>query len=141
MTPEDKFKNLYPQAVFLDFATRDWVNILYKNSWIQPSDNILSVEKPGEGNMNFVVRVKTTSKSIILKQSRPWVEKYPQVAAPVERVAVEAHFYEALSDDDFYKRYCPRIIGFDPVHFLLAMEDLGHGADCTVMYNRNKPMQ
>jgi len=140
MTPEDKFKNLYPQAVFLDFATRDWVNILYKNSWIQPSDNILSVEKPGEGNMNFVVRVKTTSKSIILKQSRPWVEKYPQVAAPVERVAVEARFYETLSDDDFYKRYCPRIIGFDPVHFLLAMEDLGNGADCTVMYNRNNPM-
>jgi 5-methylthioribose kinase len=140
MTPADKFKSLYPQAVFLDFSTQDWVKILYQNSWVSPSDNIISIEKAGEGNMNFVVRVKTTSKSIILKQSRPWVEKYPQVAAPVERVTVEAGFYEAVSNDDFYKRFCPRIIGFDPTHFLLAIEDLGHGADCTTIYNRNNPM-
>ena len=140
MTPANKFKTLYPHAAFLDFATRDWVNILYQNSWVNPSDKILSIEKPGEGNMNFVVRVKTTSKSIIVKQSRPWVEKYPHVAAPVERVAVEASFYDALSSDDFYKRFCPRVIGFDPANFLLAMEDLGHGSDCTSMYNRNNPM-
>lgn len=41
------------------------------------------VEREGEGNMNCVVRVMTSRRSFILKQSRPWVEKYPGFAAPL----------------------------------------------------------
>ena len=38
-------------------------------------DRVLSAEKIGDGNMNMTVRVRLDRHSIIMKQSRPWVEK------------------------------------------------------------------
>ncbi len=140
MSTRDRVQNFAPESIYLDLKhTDELTDLLWKNSWI--SDEILSIEKPGEGNMNFVVRVKTNSHSIIIKQSRPWVEKYPQIAAPVERVFVEAAFYKVLIHDNFYREFCPTLIGFDEKNFLLALEDLGTGADCTFIYQRNKYLE
>ncbi len=58
------------------------------------------VERAGEGNMNLVLRVRTVAGSVIgsagrsaiVKQSRDWVEKYPDIAAPGDRIWVEAAF-------------------------------------------------
>jgi 5-methylthioribose kinase len=55
----------------------------------------ITAERAGEGNMNCVVRVRLPNRSLILKQARPWVEKYPSIAAPVERAASEARYHFA----------------------------------------------
>jgi len=60
--------------------------------WLLLNEKITAIEIPGAGNMNFTIRVKTGKRSFIIKQSREYVEKYPQVAAPVERALREAEF-------------------------------------------------
>jgi 5-methylthioribose kinase len=140
MQSKDRFNNLHPEALFLELQHGDWVQLLYKNGWINSSDKIVGLEKPGEGNMNFLVRVRTESGSIIIKQSRPWVEKYPQIDAPAERIFVEATFYETLKQDRFFDRFVPALIGFDAKNLLLAMEDLGEGTDFTFLYNKGSSL-
>ena len=140
MQLKDRFNNFCPEALFLELQHGDWVQLLYKNGWIKSSDKIVGLEKPGEGNMNFLVRVRTESGSIIIKQSRPWVEKYPQIDAPVERIFVEATFYETLKQDHFFDRFVPALIGFDAKNLLLAMEDLGEGTDFTFLYNKGSSL-
>jgi 5-methylthioribose kinase len=142
MNSIETFTRLLPESVYIDLHRQaELYDLLRKNSWIPPSDKIVSVEKPGEGNMNFVLRVRTHSTSIIIKQSRPWVEKYPQIAAPADRVAVEAKFYQALSSDHFFLPYCPKLIGFDEKNFMLALEDLGEGIDCTFLHKKNSTLE
>ena len=56
-------------------------------------ESVIAAERAGEGNMNCTLRVRTNERTFILKQARPWVEKYPQIEAPDERALVEAAFY------------------------------------------------
>lgn len=102
--------------------------------WIGTDELVRSTEKPGEGNMNFVIRVTTSRQSFILKQALPYVHRYPQVAAPVVRGEVEATFYQHINDQPELTPYVPRLIGFDPQHHVLALEDLGTGVDFTFLY-------
>ncbi|MEK6782496.1 MAG: phosphotransferase [Bacteroidota bacterium] len=142
MNSKEKFNRELPEAAYIGLFHREKLSeLLHQNSWISASDKIVLVEKPGEGNMNFVVRVKTSSTSIIIKQSRPWVEKYPQISAPADRIAVEAEFYNALSRDNFFGQYCPKMIGFDKKNYLLALEDLGEGSDCTYLYQKKSKLE
>ncbi|HEX6892398.1 MAG TPA: phosphotransferase [Chryseolinea sp.] len=134
MSLKDRFNNLFPDAEFLELQQGDWIQLLYKNGWIKPSDKVVALEKPGEGNMNFLLRIRTEAGSFIVKQSRPWVEKYPQIEAPSERIFVEAAFYNALKRNTFFDKFVPSIIGFDAKNMILAMEDLGEASDFTFIY-------
>lgn len=142
MSPREQFKSFSPESIYLDLHhPQELQDLLLQNGWMKKGEKIFSIEKPGEGNMNFVVRVRTDSGSIVVKQSRPWVEKYPQIAAPVERVFVESEFYRALNTDKFYRNFCPAIIGFDAKNYLLALEDFGAAADCTFVYQKNAVLE
>jgi 5-methylthioribose kinase len=81
-------------------------------------------ELAGEGNMNCVIRVRLPDRSLILKQARPWVEKYPSIAAPVERAASEARFYRFATRDSLVAAMMPRLLDFDEKSALLVIEDL-----------------
>ncbi len=141
MDQKSSFKDIYPHVIFLeDEIDNEVETYLRKKNWISPQEKITSTEKPGEGNMNFVNRVVTDKKSLILKQSRPWVQKYPQIDAPVERINVEYHFYHFIAPYKNINKYTPAVIGFDPDQFILAMEDLGNGADYTYLYEREKQL-
>jgi 5-methylthioribose kinase len=107
---------------------------LKKKGWINPSANIYAYTKAGNGNMNFVARVHTTCGNIILKQSRPYVEKYRHIPAPVERILVEQSFYETIQHHNILSTFSPRIIGFDEQYYIMAMEDLGDASDFTGLY-------
>lgn len=113
---------------------------LRTRAWIASNDRVLRVEKPGEGNMNLVLRVVTAQKSLILKQANPFVQKYPSIPAPTERVAVEAAFYGLASQKRGVKTYLPNCIGFDPENHLLAVEDLGDSTDYTAVYQKNQAL-
>ncbi len=95
---------------------------------------ILTYEKAGEGNMNQVIRLSTDEKSLILKQSRPYVNKYPQVAAPIERIAVEHRFYEEIASIAELKKYTVTPLKYVAAHHLLVLEDLGNTTDYLAMY-------
>lgn len=98
-------------------------------------ERILSIEKPGEGNMNVVLRVKTGHRSFILKQSRPYVQKYQQIEAPLERIAVEYEFYRAVQEGSTINDHLPDILTYAPGDYLLLMEDLGQVEDMTQIYH------
>ena len=135
MTLNQQFADHYPNAFFLEERiSPELQQLLANRGWIRPGEVIKSVEKPGEGNMNVVVRVRTDRQTLILKQARPWVQKYPQVPAPMERIGVEAQFYRCLNPNISLRTFVPKLIGYDEANFLLALEDLGNGADFSFLY-------
>lgn len=111
---------------------------LKSKGWLDENETIVSTEKPGEGNMNFTLRVDTGERTFIVKQSRDFVEKYPQVAAPAERALREAEFYELISEKYSLKAMMPNIIGLDKENSVMVMDDLGAGSDYTYVYQNGK---
>ncbi len=111
---------------------------LKKQDWLQPDEKLTGFEVPGEGNMNFTLRIKTHKRSFIIKQSRDYVEKYPQVAAPAERALREAAFYQLISGEDKLKKKTPQLFGVDHQNHVLFLEDLGNGVDYTFLYQQDQ---
>ncbi len=105
------------------------------------TDKIDTIEKAGEGNMNLVLRVKTGESSFIVKQSRPWVEKYPSIAASDERILAEVDFYRRTHCHSLIRSTVPRIISVDAEQRIFVMSDLGEVSDYTTMYRAGKDDQ
>ena len=98
------------------------------------NETLLSAEKAGEGNMNCAVRVRTSAGSFILKQSRPWLEKYPQIAAPFDRALAESRFYRLVAPSAAVAGMMPRMLWSDDEARLVALEDLGAASDFFPLY-------
>lgn len=95
----------------------------------------IGISRAGAGNMNLVVRVTTASgRSFILKHARPWVEKYPQLAAPIERTMVEATFYDTVQSAPAVAARMPAVRHVDPDRHVLVLEDVGGEGDLTTIY-------
>lgn len=137
MDLKQRFQQVYPTAFFMENDVKAVANYLEEQGWLAQNEELLSLEKPGEGNMNFVLRAITNQRSFILKQARPWVEKFPQIDAPVERVAVEAQFFQSLEKVEAINKFAPSCLGFDATNFILATEDLGKGADYSFLYQKD----
>lgn len=85
----------------------------------------LHVREVGDGNLNlvFIVRDDPARPGIVLKQSLPWVRVFGEGwPLTVERARHEADAYEAYRP--FAGATNPVYHGFDPVWYVLAMEDL-----------------
>lgn len=102
--------------------------------WIGAKESIVELAPAGEGNMNRTLRANLGSRSIVLKQSVPFVAKYPDIPAPLERASVEAAFYAAASTSDVVSRRMPQLLGYDDENRLLCFEDLGAAQDFTSLY-------
>lgn len=116
-------------------------NYLQLQKWLQPNETIVSATKPGEGNMNFVLRITTNCKSFIVKQSRPFVEKYPQIEAPAKRALSEAAYYNCISSNPFLQSFSPAILGVDEQNFVLCIEDMGETKDYSFLYGLQETIQ
>lgn len=92
------------------------------------------VERAGDGNMNLTLRVAGADRSLIVKQGRPWVEKYDHIAAPWERTLVEGAFYRAVAGVPAVRDGMPALIDLDEVNHVLVLEDLGRSGDFTGAY-------
>lgn len=113
--------------------------LAHAHHWLDLSVSIISLSKPGEGNMNRVLRANLSDgQSLIFKQSLPYVAKYPDIAAPIERLDTEAEFYAALSSNGELSARVPKILGYDPQHHLLCMQDLDGASDMTSLYQDNQ---
>jgi 5-methylthioribose kinase len=84
----------------------------------------VEVEPAGDGNINWVRRVRSGRRSWVVKQARPALERFPQYRVSTERIVFEARWLEtvrALDDAEV----CPRVACFDAAARVLVLEDLG----------------
>src|SRR5580765_9011015 len=99
---------------------------------VQSSGLPIEIRRAGAGNMNLALRVTpAVGEAFIVKQGRPWVEKYKQIPAPIERTLVEAAFYEAVQDNPRLGRQMPRVLDLDRLNHVLVLEDVGRPGDST----------
>lgn len=120
-----------------DFNTQTAPDVLTeylgRQDWLLPGETVRGLSRAGEGNMNVVLRVETSRRSLILKQSRPYVQKYPDIPAPSDRIRTEYRFYQAVTGAGI-DNHLPGILGFDPRALVLLLEDLGMARDMTYLY-------
>jgi 5-methylthioribose kinase len=101
---------------------------------LAPGEPVTQVAKAGEGNMNCTLRVATPRRTIIVKQGRPWVEKYPHITAPADRTRVEAAFYGVAARCARVGGAMPQLLDADADARVLVLEDAGDGGDFTGLY-------
>ena len=127
-----------PDFPYLDAGDAAGVSrFLDERGWLNPGESVASVSKAGEGNMNLTLRVALAGggrDSVILKQARPWVEKYDAIDAPPGRAAVEAAFYARVRRIDGVADRMPTLIASDPDAAALLIEDLGDASDFSNVY-------
>ena len=108
---------------------------LVERGLVSAGDLPIAIERAGAGNMNLVLRVTPSGgHAFILKQGRPWVEKYPQIPAPFERTLVEAAFYAEVQRDPGVAMLMPAVLNVDADNHVLALEDVGGAGDYTSIY-------
>ncbi len=135
MTNQTEFQQEHPEAYFLNSENlSELTTYLQTQGWIASTEHVTRAMKAGEGNMNFTLRVTTNEHSLILKQSRPWVEKYPQIAAPWDRALLEGRFYQIISPVSAVASGMPKLLGVDNNSRIIALEDLGQARDFTTLY-------
>lgn len=108
--------------------------LMRRLGWRADDEDVLAVERAGEGNMNLTLRVTTTRRSVILKQARPWVEKYDHIAAPWDRAVFEQRFYGKTAALAGVAERMPALLGADDLSRTLLLEDLGTAGDYADLY-------
>ncbi len=98
------------------------------------ADLPVRVARAGDGNMNLTLRVALSRRSVIMKQGRPWVEKYRHIPAPGERTLVEGAFYRAVAGYPDVAGRMPALLRLDAEHRVIVLEDLGTTGDYTSLY-------
>jgi 5-methylthioribose kinase len=108
--------------------------VLAALGWLPNDRQIVSIEIAGAGNMNLVERVTLDDgATLILKRAHAWVEKYPDIPAPIGRAGVEAAFYTAVSGSAAGAAM-PAHLGFNEGAAANLFTDLGAGADGMAAY-------
>lgn len=109
--------------------------VLRQKNWLPQGVDVKSVDIAGAGNMNLVERVRLSNgSSLILKRSRGWVEKYPDIPAPVERASIEAAFYKRVRGTPAGDAM-PELLQHNPSDATSLFEDLGEGKDGSFVYS------
>lgn len=120
---------------WLDADAPDGVaRFLAQRHWLAADETVTAVAPAGEGNMNLTLRVTTDRGSYVLKQARPWVEKYPFIEAPWDRAIAERRFYEAAHRIPALAPRLPGLLAYDDAARVLLLTDLGEGGDFTDTY-------
>ena len=107
---------------------------LRQASLIGPGETLMSISPAGNGNMNCTLRATTARQSFVVKQSRPWVERYPQFAAPWDRALRELEFYELIRERSAVASRMPRLLHVAAAARAFVLEDLGQLGDYTDVY-------
>lgn len=136
MTLLERYAREMPGAFFLDASQPAALQAyLLARGVLAPGRSIHQLERAGEGNMNLVLRATLDDGgTLIIKQSRPWAEKFPSVAAPAERADSEAEFYRRTAPLPPVAACSPRLRMTDTQSHILVMDDLGPGRDLFSLY-------
>ncbi len=104
------------------------------HGWIGLHEVVHSAAPAGDGNMNCTLRVVSSQRRLIVKQGRPWVEKYPDIPAPADRSLVEAAFYQHIAGIADVARRMPTLVGVDRESRVLVLADCVGFADLSRVY-------
>ena len=143
MTSElaERFTKVTGSAYYLTADDPDTVEAyLLDRGYLIPGETIVAVVRAGEGNMNVTLRVITSRRRFILKQSRPWVAKFPELEAPVDRILIERQFHQAIMGDRFLSARMPEMLKADADNYVLLLEDLGPVGDMSTIYAQDAAM-
>ena len=103
--------------------------------FISADESLVSAEKAGEGNMNLTLRLKTDTRSFILKQARPW-SRSTRTSPHRTRVRwSKPRSYEAATTRTTLRDAMPKLLASDPDARVLVLEDLGEARDFTSLYS------
>ena len=72
---------------------------------------------------------------MILKQSKPYVRKYPHIPAPINRIGFEKAYYSSIETNQVLKSFSPKVLDYLPQSHLLILEDIGLGSDFSFLYS------
>lgn len=126
------------EPTWIDLNSTSQLQDLLQKYDLLDGHDITSVSIAGDGNMNVTLRVTLVAddskKSIIVKQSRPFVAKYDSIPAPLERIDFEAKFYDFVESQADLKSKMPRRLAWIPEEKVLVLEDLGAASDATSLY-------
>jgi 5-methylthioribose kinase len=84
--------------------------------------------------MNLTLRVETSNRRFVLKQARPWVEKYDHIEASWDRMDFECRFYERVRTIEGVGNRMPRLLACDLSARAIMLEDLAPAKDLTSIY-------
>ena len=141
-------KQQHPEVTLLDAKDLSALSAyLHAQHWLGAEETLVAATKAGEGNMNYTLRITATQakssslkRTLILKQARPWVEKYPQIAAPWGRILQEATFYKMTAEHPAVAQAMPELLGIDTLSRVVAFEDLGEAADFSSLYREDRSL-
>ncbi len=111
---------------------------LRRRGWLDNQEFISTIETPGKGNMNYTLRVTTPFRSLIIKQSREYIEANPAIPAPANRAVIEGRFYQEVQPIPMIASAMPLLMGIDRENNILVLEDLGNAQAYTFLYNRDQ---
>lgn len=109
-------------------------SLLRERGWLAAGERVDRCGTAGDGNMNVTLRVTTNRRSIIVKQSRPWVQKYDQIPAPWDRIEYEYRFYQRVQSIPACAARMPRLLHADMAARVLVLEDLAPAQPLTSLY-------
>lgn len=108
---------------------------LIDRGWMDADRRITRLAPAGAGNMNLTLRAEfDDGTTMIVKQSRAFVERYPTIPAPDDRILAEAAFYRAVATDSVLGARMPRLLHVAEEDRIACFEDLGPAADRTDAY-------
>lgn len=105
-----------------------------------PGEEVIGVVPAGEGNMNLALRVVTNRRRVVVKQSRPWVARFPDLPAPADRILTERRFYQVTARNRYLAAHMPELLRADEANYVLILEDLGAADDLSTVYETGGPM-
>lgn len=131
----ERARQAHPEFPWLEAGDAAGIErVLSRLGWLAPGERISSADPAGEGNMNLTLRIVSDRRRFVLKQARPWVEKYPEIAAPWDRSEIEQRFYARISSLPEVASRMPRVIACSSENRLIALEDLPDARDLTSLY-------
>jgi 5-methylthioribose kinase len=106
-----------------DDALGDWL----RRAGLASARDEIRVEPAGDGNINYVRRVRIgPARSLVVKHARERLERFPEYAAPSERLLCEHRYGEVVRERaPEVAGVLPAVVHFDAPARILVMEDLG----------------
>lgn len=87
-----------------------------------------------DGNMNLVLQLTKDKQAWIVKHARPYVEKYPSIAAPSNRTHKEAECYQVISEH-LASGLVPSYWGYERERNLLCLGYIEHDQCGFLLYS------
>ena len=133
---QDECIAAHPEFPWLEAGNVEQLEaFLEDRHWLRAGEGLYACDEAGEGNMNLTLRLRTDQRTMILKQARPWVEKYAHIGAPWDRILFEQRFYERVASLPKVAAAMPRLMATDVDARVIVMEDVGEGGDFTDLYS------